>query len=195
MTPTQLEVQARILAQFQSWIGVKEITPNRGFQNPAFEKTMRLEGWQPPQAYCAYTVKAGYRRTIPRDLWAHLSMLMTAGAMQTYQNLKAAYPNAIVRNASVTPGSLVFWRLFENNTASWKGHTGVVEKVVKVDAQLRIHLQTIEGNTATRSLDPSGRMRRDGDGVYRMYPVTDTGTKTGLRFVGFFDPFKGGLIV
>lgn len=54
------------------------------------------------------------------------------------------------------------------------GHVALIERVVEFSHN-RVHLQTIEGNTAVRLVEGGEQVRRDGDGVARTYRVLTRG--------------------
>jgi hypothetical protein len=125
----------KLIAVAKSHVGEKEITPNKGFVNPAFEAKMRFFGWQPGQSWCAYFVKACVYDSCTPGEWKALGDNLSPSALLTYNKLKAA--GHTISQVPVL-GALVVWQ--HGNTA--QGHIGIVASV-----QNDTEFTSVEGNT------------------------------------------------
>lgn len=74
------------------------------------------------------------------------------------------------------PGAVIYWK----NSKTGGGHTGIVE------ATDGVNFYAFEGNT-TGGLDPSGKIERDGGGVY--HTLRSHKGNGSMKLIGFLKPF------
>lgn len=149
------------------YVGYKEKPGNSGFVDHEFEIDMINEGWKKGDSWCATFTKLIFTKANPEN--TDLKKLFTPGAVQTFENFKAAhYP--ILQKPVI--GALVIWQHYKEGVAEWHGHAGIVTEVVSDK-----FFKTVEGNTNN---DGSS----NGDGVYERVRSTDI-KKSGLRILGF----------
>lgn len=133
-----MSVVDNIVSIAKSYIGQKEVPPNKSFVDKVFLKKMQSVGWLTTQSWCAYFAKLIWveaYQSFP-DILAKIKKNCVGGAMNTLDNFKA--DKAFVVNMTPVVGSLIIFR--EGNT--WHGHEGVVVEV-SGDGSVK----TVEGNT------------------------------------------------
>lgn len=131
-------ISSKIVEIASGYVGQQEISGNKGFKNPAFQKKMQDCGWDVGQSWCAYfselVWKEAFTKTHP--FYNTLDRLFSPSAVSTYSNFKGS-TNFQAGNKP-RAGALAVWRLGNG----WQGHIGIVEKII--DKSL---FGTIEGNT------------------------------------------------
>jgi hypothetical protein len=175
----------QIVKVAQSYLGLREIPNNLGWDNKTFEAKMKQVGWIRSQAWCAYFGELVWKEAYADqpEILKELDRLFSASATTTYANFdkESKNPNSKLKiKVSKTPvnGAIVIYRF----GTGWQGHLGVVEftGATKVD--------NIEGNTGVQGLrdgDPSG------DGVARKKRlITPKVTARGLNLVGYIHPIS-----
>lgn len=157
--------------------GYEEKPGNSGFKEEWLEALFRKVGWKKYQSWCAYTTeiiwKYPYKEVLLADeVVARYDKLFSASAVQTYKNFyRAGY------EVSKTPslGALVVWQKYNNNSADWRGHIGVV---TNFETNL---FESIEGNTN------KGKSRNGfiiWENTHNNYKALFE-VRTGLRLIGF----------
>jgi len=139
------------------YVGFQEKPGNKGWYDKAFEKGMRLIGFQTGHAWCAYfTEKVWFDSFMTLKDTKHLEgvkKLFSGSTQKTFANFKKhgeKYGFSI--HHLPQPGDVVIWY---NAKKTWQGHAAIV--VAVLDNKKII---TIEGNT-------NGSGSREGDGVFQ----------------------------
>jgi hypothetical protein len=153
----------------KSFIGMKEIPGNMGFEDERFEELMEEVGWQKGQAWCSYWVELVWKLAFP-DQKERLDKLFAAGAVKTYNNFKGSEYKV---DHHPEPGCVAIWQTWKDNLPHWTGHAGIVVRVIN-DNQF----ESIEGNT-----NSSGG--RDGIEVAKKIRKINLDTRNGLVLKGF----------
>jgi hypothetical protein len=122
-------------------LGIKEIPPNRGFDNKEFEKEMKaLCGWRAGQAWCAYTAEYVWRKAYTNvygDVYDNiLKRLFSANSQQTYKNFSQS--EMFMTGNEPKLGALVIWK-----HKGISGHTAAA--VIHINYHNETYV-TIEGN-------------------------------------------------
>lgn len=128
----------KIVEIANSYVGQQEISGNKGFKNPAFQKKMQDCGWQIGQSWCAYFTELVWKEAVGKTnpLFATLDRLFSPSATGTYANFKG---NAAFKTSNKpSKGALVVWR-YGNG---WQGHIGIVTDVID-----NVSFRTVEGNS------------------------------------------------
>lgn len=173
------QIQQAIVSRARGYLGQKETANNRGFQNAEFEHKLRLCGWRPGLAWCAFFcelvwIEALSGLPIERITWPnHCERLELArtlfmpGARATFTAFRdLGRPYFAVRQTPSIGSIAAFGR-----PNDWRGHVGIV---FKYSANT---FSTICGNT--------GANRREGDSV-RINHWRNEGTPN-LRTLGFVE--------
>ncbi len=131
-------IEQKIVQIAGSYVGQQEISGNKGFKNPAFQKKMQDCGWQINNAWCSFFAelvwKEAYGKSNP--LYNTLDRLFSPSAVATFGNFKG-HPTNFKTGDKPKVGALVVWR-YGNG---WQGHIGIVESIDKNT------FVSIEGNT------------------------------------------------
>lgn len=156
-----------------SYIGIKEIPPNKGWNNKEFERKMLAIGWQVDWAYCALFAKLctiEYLSQFDSTKIDVISPLFSPMATVTYNRFKKA------GYASQTPSlnTLVVWQHYKDGEPQPTGHMGVLKSF---DNSI---LNTIDGNTNVAG-------SREGDGFYEKNRTIKENVVNGLKFLGFIN--------
>lgn len=132
-----------------SFVGQKEIPPNMGFVDKAFEAMMRSVGWVPRWAWCALLVKLGLKKS------GATPNLVLPGAVRTYR----AYEKAGRTTKVPVSGCIGAYALYKNG----KPHPDGLGHLVWVTAYApgSDAFATVEGNTESDERNADGT--RDGD--------------------------------
>lgn len=132
------ETGAKIVEVARRYNGEREVPPNKGFQNPLFERKMRAVGkWKPPFAWCACFVRLVWMEAfkelnLPTDT---IDSVMVPGVLNTYNGFIRSKKFVVSKKPVV--GALAVWR--SGKTAF--GHIGIVTQVNSD------RFQCCEGNT------------------------------------------------
>lgn len=168
-----MTLSEKIKTVASSYVGQQEISGNKGFKNPSFQKKMQDCGWQIGQSWCAYFSELVWKEAFGKShpSYSTLDRLFSPSAVSTYSNFKG---NVIFKCGNVPKvGALVVWR--QGN--GWQGHIGIVESVIDKDT-----FQTIEGNTNSAG-------GREGIEVARKTRKLGLPFKSkGLNIIGFVYP-------
>lgn len=134
-----MTIQDKIRLIAESYVGQQEITSNKGFKTPAFQKKMQDCGWKVGHAWCSYFAELVWKEAFGKShpLYATLDRLFSPSATGTFANFKGHPTNFSTGNVPKV-GSLVVWR-YGNG---WQGHIGIVTEVI--DSKT---FRAIEGNT------------------------------------------------
>lgn len=171
---TLLTINDKLANIARSYIGEKEISGNKGFENSHFESLMQKMGWKKFQAWCVYfgesVWKEGYEGN--EHIIKDLDNLFSASAVQTWKN----FYNSKRWESSQDPvkGALAIWQRYKDGKKTWMGHLGIVEDYFSV------FLTTIDGNT-------SGGLR-EGDRVDSVTRKYNRNLENGLNLLGFVRP-------
>lgn len=166
-------INDKIVQVAQSYLFQEEISGNKGFKNPSFQKKMADCGWNLGQSWCAYFCelvwKEAYGKTNP--LYPALDRLFSPSATATFSNFSGNTQFTTGKTPKV--GALAVWR-YGNG---WQGHIGIVAEI-----RNKNEFRSVEGNTNT---DGS----REGYGVFNKVRATNLPPKTkGLNLIGFIYP-------
>lgn len=161
----------QIIEIAQSYIGMKEISGNQGFQDKRFQELMEECGWQSGQAWCSYFCELVWKQAFPE--LKELDKLFSSGAVQTYNNFKQS---DFFVDHKPEPGAVAIWQTWKNNEPYWTGHAGIVESIVNGN-----EIMTIEGNTNSAG-------GREGIEVARKRRQLNYDARNGLVLKGFIHP-------
>lgn len=162
--------QAEVVRLAKSYVGTKELKPNRLFSKAGFIDLLNKVGFTKGNPYCATFAWAIWITAAENvgleSFAAFLKTMKSDSSIQTWSNLDAS--NDIdTRSGIPQVGSIVVWR----KGLLWKGHVGII-----IDP---VSMTTIEGNTG--STNP-----REGDGTYSKHRVG--GKIAGMRRLGYATP-------
>lgn len=135
----------------ESLIGQTEVAGNMGFTNAEFQKLMEEVGWEPGDAWCVYFAKLTWYNMAPEFLKTKILNKVSGSSLQTWENLKDD-PSFIVSTIPKA-GDMAIWRKYDNGTATWNGHAGIVKRLGFGN------FTTIEGNAqpmTSKILTPDG---------------------------------------
>lgn len=119
----------RILKEAKKYIGIKEIRPNKGWQNKYFQSLMKKTGWQSGWDYCVLFTKLVLLRTLKRKQQAAVKKLFNASSQTTWQNLlKYEHLGLYKISKTAKPGSIAFYKHMQKD---WKGHADIVIRADK----------------------------------------------------------------
>jgi hypothetical protein len=164
-----------------SHVGQMEITGNKGFVDPEFEKRMREVGFQSGHSWCVYFAELCAKEAFP-DRYTEFDKLFTPNAMATLERFrKAGYKIHTEPKAD----TVVIWQKYhkgepqfvqDGNTTWWLGHAGICVKAVNSWI-----FNSVEGNT-----NDGGS--REGDRVAHKFGRKCLAkVTTGLKVVGFIE--------
>lgn len=130
MTPSEIA---------RTYLGETEKPGNAGFNDSAFEKKMRLVGFQTGHAWCSYFAELVFKEAYPERA-AEYDILFSGSTIQTFRNFQnAAYPIGYVPLVN----SLVIWQMMKDGKGGITGHAGIVSEVKDT-----WQFKSIEGNTS-----------------------------------------------
>ncbi len=124
------------------YIGQKEQQGNVFDPSSDFGKKLHAVGQKDGEAWCCYWCEMVLKETYP-EKFKDLDKLFSASAVQTYKNF--THPingKGYSENHIPEVGNLVIWQKYENGKPTWKGHAGIVTKVIST-----WEFDSIEGNT------------------------------------------------
>lgn len=160
--------------------GKKEFKGNQGFQDPTFDRYMRMVGFENGWAWCALFAELCWLKE-PYEKKAFLMPVITdcfaANAVKTYENFQNDTSGYFQVSKEPNIGSVVIWEKRKNGepdkTGAWtKGHAGIVSNI-GYDG-----FKSIEGNTNSEG----GREGIEVAEKEREYNFYD---KNGLALKGF----------
>lgn len=177
------EINSKIVSIARGYIGTKELTGNKGWENKAFQQKMEQMGWGLGQAWCAYfgelVWKEAYGRT--SDMAKTLDKLFSASAVSTWSNFVG---NKLFQTGKKpVEGALAIWKY----GTTWQGHLGIVEVanngIVKNGIQ---YFDTVEGNGndegGREGIEVANKKGKNGR------PLDFTVKAKGLNLLGFVYP-------
>lgn len=163
----------KIVQVASQYVGMHEIGQNAGWDDLRFAAHMAECGWQRGQAWCAYFAELVWKEAMP-EIWSELDKLFSAGAVATWNRFREA--DGWICDKHPQPGDAVIWQHWYDNQPTWKGHAGIVLRVIGPN-----EIETIEGNT-----NASGG--REGDEVAIKHRMLNFDARTGLVLKGFIHP-------
>jgi len=178
-----MNIRDLIVQTAKSYIGMKEVGKNAGFENAIFEEKMKGVGFDSGEAWCSLfaelVVCEAYGKLDSTYIYK-LQKIFSENAYKTYTNFKNAKGFKVSNKPE--PGNIVFWQSYKNNepvkNGSWfTGHVGIVTGVHQ------LYFDTVEGNTNAAG-------SREGQGVYEKKREYDFYKNTGLRLLGFVKPIE-----
>lgn len=160
----------RVVRFSEQLVGQVEVGNNAGFTNEEFEKLMEEVGWESGDPWCVYFAKLTWYNMAPGWLRDKILKKVSGSSLQTWENLKND-PSFKVSTIP-QPGDMAIWRRYENGSATWTGHAGIVKSLGFGN------FTTIEGNTNEFG-------GSEGYIVAEKTRAIDFTTKNGLRLIGF----------
>jgi hypothetical protein len=146
-----LEKAELAVALSDSFVGIREIGNNQGFNNKPFERMMRTVGWRPGNAWCAFVLKLNY-------LLAGIQNTITGWSPSAYNKSNVVFTNGKLYKP-IQPGDAgtLSYNKFKGKPGRYKGigHAFIVIKQINGSAVL-----TGEGNTDSGA-------SREGNGYYQ----------------------------
>lgn len=129
-------INERIVRIALSYVGIKEISGNKGWENKAFQQKMVDMGWGLGQAWCSYFGELVWKEAYAgqKDVVKMLDRLFSASATATYANFQGSQYFQVTKKPEA--GALAIWRY----GMDWKGHLAVVT------VPLSNKFETAEGN-------------------------------------------------
>lgn len=114
----------KILKYAEKFIGIAEITQNKGWYNKYFENLMINVGWKPPTQYCMLFVKMVLLNTLKGKQKDIVRVLFNASSQTTWKNL-IAHKNLGFYKISKTPkvGAVA---IYKHMNKKWAGHGDIV---------------------------------------------------------------------
>jgi hypothetical protein len=134
---TKQEYTTNILKVCESFIGIKEISGNKGWEDKKFQEKMELVGWKVNEAWCAYVTELVYKLAIVEDTskWKDnkfvqlLDKLFSGSCVQTRTNFIKKGTQYFTFTKTPELGSIVIFQTYSNGEPSWSGHMGIVKEV------------------------------------------------------------------
>ena len=133
----------------RQYVGQKEIKGNNGFENPVFDRYMRMVGFENGWAWCALFAELCWLQE-PYENKAFLMPIITdcfsANAVKSYENFAVDKSGFFKTSLTPSMGALVVWASMTNGQPNksgiWtRGHAGIVSNVYPD------RFKSIEGNT------------------------------------------------
>lgn len=168
-------MRERIIEIAKSFVGIKEIPGNMGWEDKRFEELMEDCGWQKGQAWCSYFCELVWKLAfLETEVYPSLDKLFSAGAVKTYNNFK----ESCLFEMSKKPdkGAIVVWQTWKKNLPQWTGHAGIVSEYKNGN-----EIETIEGNTNKNG-------KREGMEVAYRRRILTMDARNGLVMRGFIHP-------
>ena len=169
----------KIVEIAKSYVGQKEIPPNKGFEDKDFEQKMRKAGWWASAAWCVIFTKLVWKEAYKAVYSDSMDDQMLTVILSTISsNIKPNSQDTIkqvekfkdfVLSKEPVVGSIVIWR----KTAT-SGHAAIVVKVINSKT-----IETVEGNTNEEG-------SREGDQV--ALKKRSTVSKKGWEIMGYIVP-------
>jgi hypothetical protein len=143
----------------KSYVGIKEIPENQGWDNKEFEQKMKQVGWQKGQAWCAYLGELIYKEAYAElpDLLVTLNKLFSANSQQMFRNFAHSHDWETGRYPKL--GAIVVWKLGHT-----KGHTGIVTNFDD------LVMYTVEGNAGNMVKERRRHYQEDNQILGYIYP-------------------------
>jgi len=119
----------KILKEAKKYIGIKEIHPNKGWQNKYFQSLMKKVGWQSGWDYCVLFTKLVLSKTLKGKKRSAVAKLFNASSQTTWQNLqKYKHLGLYEISKKAKPGSIAFYKHMQKN---WRGHADILIRADK----------------------------------------------------------------
>jgi hypothetical protein len=169
------DLQGEIIRVAKSYVGMEEISGNKGFHNPEFWEKMNAVGFKLGYAWCALFSELVFSEVYDsvKDYKKAFDKLFSANAQRTFKKFSEAGYN--VGSVPVV-GSVVIWQHVKNGVPDpVKGHAGIL---ISFDDK---GMKTIEGNT-------NGLGSREGEEVAEKNRKFNYHVTKGLQIVGFIYP-------
>lgn len=128
--------------------GIKEIKGNMGFTDETLSKMITEVGFKPGEAWCAYFVKAVYKKIYPNN--KNIEKILSASTYVTWDNAKNDKTGTFSvheKDSNPKKGDIVIWEMWSGGNRIG-GHTGIVIKGRHKNKQGIDVFSTIEGNTS-----------------------------------------------
>jgi hypothetical protein len=169
-----MTIQEAIIKVSSGYIGIKEISGNKGWKNKDYEKKMKDMGWRSGQSWCMYAVKLvlfeAYTLIGDEKMAQWVKTTLNGGVLSSYAKLKSKGVTHAPTEAK--PGMIGIMR----NGSSELGHAFIVERI-----NSRGDIVTNEGNT------DSGTGVREGDGYYRRTRYTTSMLANKLHLIAYVE--------
>jgi hypothetical protein len=168
------QLQRKIIATAEKYVGMTEIRGNLGWTSEAFEEKMLETGWKVGQAWCAYFTELVWSEVYDSiGLAKNLDKYFSGSARRTL--LKFSEAEGWETGTVPVPGAIAIWKLVKGGKDKWQGHAGIVVEVHDS------HMDTVEGNTNSGG-------SREGDVVALKARKYNFSVQNGLALEGFIYP-------
>jgi hypothetical protein len=117
----------KIIKEAEKYIGIKEIHPNKGWDNRYFQSLMTNIGWKVGWDYCVLFTKLVLLRALRGKKHAIAAKLFNASSQTTWQNLLKNKDLGLYKlSKNAKPGSIAFYKHMQKE---WRGHADIVLSV------------------------------------------------------------------
>lgn len=137
-------INQEVVLRAEAEIGQREIPPNQGFEDKAFETRMKAVGFQVGNPWCALYTELIWEESYQNWdalLFTRLEKLFSASAVKTFRNFQKT--KDFVVNKKFKPGCLVVWQTYREGKKHWTGHIAIGKAYIQKTNQII----TIDGNT------------------------------------------------
>lgn len=176
-------LQETIIKNAKQWVGERERPGNMGFENPDFDRWMRLYGFQNGWAWCCVFTRgvwvSAYTELYGDEAGKLIRRLFSPNVQETIKLFKQEKQFSI--STVPVPGALICFQNYKKGLATSSGHIGIVTEPEITNELTIIH--TIEGNTNKYG-------SREGDRVAEKKRVPTWYENNGLRLRGFINPVE-----
>jgi len=161
----------KIIDVARKYLNQKEEARNVFNIDTPLARLVKQAGQKNGEAWCCYFAEGVCVEAYPekREI---LTTLFSASTIKTFENFRAA---GFVISPVPVLGAIVIWQRWQDGVKTWKGHAGIVSKVVTAT---RVFF-SIEGNTNSAG-------SREGDSVQEKERLI-THRETGLNVLGFIN--------
>lgn len=158
----------------EKYIGQREISPNKSFEDPEFLKKMQKSGFYSGAPWCGFFCRMVWNEAGEPIFATQGTSIVTIVTSSAVKSINAA--SRMGRWSTIPqPGAVAVWRTFKDGKPQSTGHMAIVMDVA-TDS-----FSTIEGNTT----DKGGR---EGIMVARRFRSYSWTRDNGLRLMGFINP-------
>ena len=113
----------RIVKTAKSFLGQKEIHPNKSFLNQAFQNLMyNLGNWRPGWEWCASFARMVWMLSLKDQQKSIASKLLSPSSQQTFIGFAKDNSGLFYVGQQPNPGSIVIW---QSTKEPHKGHAGI----------------------------------------------------------------------
>lgn len=157
----------------ESYVGQTEISPNKGFNDPVFQKNMQRAGFYSGAPWCGFFCRLVWNEA-QEPIFHPGQPITTIVTSSAVKSMNAA--SRVDRWSTIPqPGAVAVWRTFKDGKPQSTGHMAIVTHTTPD------FFHTVEGNTT----DKGGR---EGIMVATRVRSFAWNRETGLRLMGFINP-------